>query len=500
MTAAQFSLAVLACAAGIVRGFGDSPYYYANWCNNEGAASLVYLDDSGCQKVFPSSFDRSFSCGLGSTDDSDLDPSVWVPDSVPLAQAPVDNTTLAAAGVPDDVQLCLVLVKRAASTGELRTRRLCAGGGDTVSFETWSSSKFLAIGNAAGALREECTDGAGLGLEANSTYSSGACTTPDGSGLCADASACAANGGTALSGYCTGPTAMQCCVGLADPDAAARTPLGDLATVVASYDTSAGLTSNSVASYFHDLGHRDRALALATDWLVVPSASAAAASSLGGNYGEDTPSDLGFDLTDADDAVSCSAEPDAATDGPYSNSLTALALAEAHRRLALHRELLGGDSGGLVFPNTTWVDAQALLNGAERSALFPDDGGLTWGGLTADPAIFVQMGLESALEATGVPNGGSATGALRAMDEASGGQWRIFSKLGAGYSTSRSVGEVITAGYGCIPDAGSASGGGWEFTLAARGSVPKDFDLSGAEAAVFAAVEAALVAMTTAAI
>lgn len=487
-------LALLVLVVGTSHGFGDSPFYTEQWCDDEGAASLVYLDDSECNKVFPSSFDRDFSCPL--TTAAELDPAVWVSDSVPLVQAPVDNTTLEAAGVPADVQLCLILVKRLVATGELRTRRLCAGGGERVSHETWSSSKFLAVGNAAGQLREECGEAGAqqhaLGLEANTTYTTGACSTADGRhGVCIDSVACATEAGEPMAGYCTGPTVMQCCVGLADPIGAARTPLGDLATVVASYDTTAGLTSNSVASFFHDLGHRDRARTLATDWLAVPSASAAAEATLGGNYGEDSPDDLGFELVDDDTDAVCAAEPDPADDGPFANSLTALALAEAHRRLALHRELLGGDAGDLVFPNTTWVDARELLYGAEQSVLFP---GVVWGGLSTDPAIFLQTGVEQALEATGVLNHGSTVGALAAMDEASGGQWRIFSKLGAGYSSSRSVGEVLTAGYGCIP-AITGQQGGWEFTLAARGSVSLDFDLAKAEAAVLAAVEAALVAL-----
>ena len=61
----------------------------------------------------------------------------------------VDNTTLAEAGVPTDVQLCLFLVKRVPSDGgggstSLATRRLCSGGGELVSFETWPSSKVRA--------------------------------------------------------------------------------------------------------------------------------------------------------------------------------------------------------------------------------------------------------------------------------------------------------------------------------------------------------------------
>ena len=250
-------------------------------------------------------------------------------------------------------------------------------------------------------------------------------------------------------------------------------------------------------------GWRSRALALATDWLAPPPS--AGTPSLGGNYGEQTPEYLGFELAattsggggggssesrggSGGGSSTCEAAADPPDDGPYSNSLTMLALAEAHRRLALHREV----APALALPNATWEDAAALLYGAEESALFP---GVAWGGLAADPAIFIQSGLEKALEATGVPNGGDPLGALAAMDQATGGAWRVHSKLGAGYSTSRSVGEVVTAGYGCVPFGGGGGGGGWEFTVAARASVALDTDLSGAEGRVIAAVEAALVAM-----
>ena len=371
----------------VVRSSHDlSRFAIPSW---KGAESLVYLDDSGCDKVFPSSFDTSWSCPLPTVPPESLDPEVqrlmkkqhnvleraerphferchgsaavslkrrcrsplplspppakvWVPEGVPLSESAVDNTTLEAAGVPAGVQLCLFLVKRAAAgaapagaggvhaadsaaasaNDKLFTRRFCSGGGERLSFETWSSSKvgearsvarlgkrrhaaslercfllatyprvpsactrgaapgtaaarrcqFIAMGNAAGQLREEpCATpasaapaslGAPLGLDAATTYSTGPCAVGAVNGTCADANACAAAGGTAHTGYCDGPTAMQCCVGAASTSSrtSSRThasgsrsdgggttaadpslvPLGDLATVVASYDATAG--------------------------------------------------------------------------------------------------------------------------------------------------------------------------------------------------------------------------------------------------------------------
>ena len=58
-----------------------------------------------------------------------------------------------------------------------------------------------------------------------------------------------------------------------------KTALGDLSTIIASYDHTMGYTSNSLSSYFHDLGWRTRINDLVTgSWLNQPT------NSLGGNY------------------------------------------------------------------------------------------------------------------------------------------------------------------------------------------------------------------------
>ena len=84
---------------------------------------------------------------------------------------------------------------------------------------------------------------------------------------------------------------------------------------------------------------------------------------------------------------------------------------------------------------------------------------------------------------------------MEAIDEGTGGEWRIFSKLGAGYSSSRSRGEIVTAGYTCIPRYGDE--GGVEFSIAARASVPDDTLLVGAQARLHAAVSSAVAAVAS---
>lgn len=165
------------------------------------------------------------------------------------------------------------------------------------------------------------------------------------------------------------------------------TPLGDLATIVCSYDHTAGYSSNSLSSYFHDLGWRDRLASLvAGNWLGVPEQNL----TLGGNYGEATPSDLSYSLTSKDADLKCTAAKDP-WPKVYDNSLSALAAAEMTRRIVQFREI----SPELRFPGATWHDMKEEMYGAEKSTLFP---GQIWGGMTVDTAIFLQSALNMTLK------------------------------------------------------------------------------------------------------
>jgi hypothetical protein len=144
---------------------------------------LPYLDDGACAKKFPSNFSRAWQCP-NPVVSSELDPSVYELDSVPLAEANVDTWSLPAAGLPSDVPLCLFLIKRAAaddgsSPSAVHTKRLCSGGGESITFQTWSSSKFIAAGSAAGHLRRECGFGFdGSAQTVQQTVSFGASVLP----------------------------------------------------------------------------------------------------------------------------------------------------------------------------------------------------------------------------------------------------------------------------------------------------------------------------------
>lgn len=234
------------------------------------------------------------------------------------------------------------------------------------------------------------------------------------------------------------------------------TPFGDLATIVVSYDSTAGYSSNSLSSYFHDFGWRDRMNYLLHDWLKVDNSQ-----TLGGNYGEATPSDLGFTITE-DVTLTCAADKDP-WPKKYDNTISALTEVELTRRIAQHREL-GNDD--LRFPGLSWIDIQTILYGANSSLLFP---GLQWGGMTTDPAVFLQ----STDQVTKLLNGVNYP-----QDS-----WRIFSKLGAGYSSSRYRGEIVDNSYACLPryDSNGQMIDGLEFSITVRGSVPQDYDLTKVE-------------------
>jgi len=254
--------------------------------------------------------------------------------------------------------------------------------------------------------------------------------------------------------------------------------LGDLATIVCSYDKTAGYSSNSLSSYFHDLGWRGRLHDLVTsDWLGLDGMT------LGGNYGEVSPSDLSDTLSSttatadvkAKSSSSSSSTTCAADKDPwpviYSNSLSAVAAAEMTRRIALYREI----TPTLRFPGMLWEDAQVVLMGAADSLFFPSST-LSMGGMMVDTAVFVQAALN-----------------MTQVDEESNGQWRIYSMRGAGVA-NLNRGDIVNNAYACIPIAitgadGTTSYDGVEFTLSVRGSIPFDTSLVKTQGQVRGAVE-----------
>jgi hypothetical protein len=255
--------------------------------------------------------------------------------------------------------------------------RYLSNGSAARAVQPWSTSKFLAAANAGARLRE-------------------------------------------LSGGAVGLTA-----------AVDGIPLGDLVTAIADYE-GAPYSSNALGRFMHDVGGRARANALVHEaWLGRP-----AEESFGGNYGEPAPP-LGHTFVEPDGA-SVTVAPDGSA-GP-ANRLSMLTLAEALRRIVLHRE-----EPAQRLPGLTWADARVLLYGAEGS---PRSG--EWGGLTADDAVYLQSAHD-----------------WDYIERRSRGRWRTFSKLGMG-----SDGQFLDVGYACLPvlDPAGAPVPGWgrELVIAAH--------------------------------
>ena len=343
----------------------------------------------------------------------------FVPEPLSLKNVTIDRSALAEAcgkAINDSrLSVAMILIRRVDSN--LYYRYLGNQNSEEAA-ETWSSSKIFCESASAQRLRGE-----------NCTHRSGLDSFTDGK---------------------HGPT-----------------PLGDLSTVIASYDETAGYTSNSLAAYFGvTLAGKKRLGTLVDSWL-----NAGQEETLGGHYGEDPPSDLAnTSMKFSPDRTPnwCTVEEEKAE--PYvENHLSPLTAAEWLRRLVLHRET------SHQLPGVEWDDVKNILYGATNSTLFGPT--LLAGGMTVSTDLFVQ---------SGVPN-------MTEMQHQSGGAWRLFSKLGAGYSSSRHKGEILTNAYACLPvlqkrsddthgdmhDASrhAVAERGVEFVLSARASVAGDTGL-----------------------
>jgi len=223
-------------------------------------------------------------------------------------------------------------------------------------------------------------------------------------------------------------------------------PLGDLVTVIHQYDERR-YSSNGLSRWFLDIGGRARANELVHGWLGRP-----ARETYGGNYG--APS-AALPYMFSSGAASLEVTPDLGP-GP-ANQLSTDALADALRRVVLHRDVLPAER----LPGLQWADVQVLLYGAERSRWYTS---AQPGGMQADTAVYVQQALDVA-----------------ELERRSLGQWRVFGKLG--YGPSRG-GEFVHVAYACLPtldDAGRPiPDRGQEFVIATQ--LPARGDSRGADA------------------
>jgi hypothetical protein len=330
-----------------------------------------YEDDVCHTKVYPSNVDRTFTCPL-------IDDSLagFATATTALSSVAVDEQLLA--DVPSPFAVAVILIRRDGSG--VPHYRYFGNGQESVAAETWSSSKFLEAANAAANLR--ITSSYAVGLDAFIS------------------------------------------------DSGTQVPLGDLVTIVASYDAT-HYTSNALAHYFANIGGRARAQDLVHTWLDRPS------ESFGGNYGEAARA-LPYVFTEAGGASVTMTDDD---ESGIANTLSPLTEAEAMKRLAMHRE-----DASTRLPGIQFVDLQSLFYGPVTSAYFPSRAP-AHGGLSADTASYLQSAVD-----------------IAAVEQRTNGGWRIFSKLGFGDSAD---GAFLDTAYGCLPGI-AADGRGLELVISTR--------------------------------
>jgi hypothetical protein len=188
---------------------GDAAYYYKHWCNNSdlNGGAMQFLDDKFCLKIFPRNTNRELTCEGMLTDIQDL-PAGYI-DVSAIRDSPNLNVTLLEqpeATVPG-LSIGVIVVRR---TLDGRTFFKQFGNHlSSVPVETWSSSKIF-VAAAAGVRLHDETECSDFGLHS----------------------------------YVSSLTHQE-------------VPLGDLATVIASYDLTAGYTSNSLAYFFSGVAQRN---------------------------------------------------------------------------------------------------------------------------------------------------------------------------------------------------------------------------------------------------
>lgn len=327
-------------------------------CGSPSGDYFEFLDDTYCRKRLPIDRDRTFMCPTNISAEGLAAVNATLPTPYATAADPVvfDDTALKGI-VPDDFSVALILVKRIQG---IPYYRYLSNGTHHTPVEPWSTTKFLAVINAASSLRYH-SDGA-LGLDAN----------------------------------------------------VAGIPLGDLITVIHSYDEER-YTSNGLAAWFHDIGGRTFANGIIHDrWLKRPAQEA-----FGANYGDRAANlPLVFQL----DEYKLEVQKDQAW---YpKNYLAPFTIAEALKRLVMHRE-----DPMTRLEEITWDDVEVLLYGAAHSIWYGED---TPQGMQSDTAIYLQESVSA-----------------ERRDQVAQGKWRVFSKLGLGSSRG---GEFVYTGYACFPN------------------------------------------------
>jgi len=237
----------------------------------QGGDHYEFLDDVCHKKRTPSNSNRDLSCPVAASTATPALPDGRTMRYLPAtAEIEVDDEALLGI-VPSHLDVTVILVRRVNGVPHYR---YLSNGSHADTFQPWSSTKFMAVANAAATLRTRSNNRVGL---------------------------TASVGGI---------------------------PLGDLTTVIHNYDEQR-YSSNGLSRYFHNIGGRPRANSLVHEWIRRPSTE-----TFGGNYGAPAPS-LGYTFVEPG-GQSVGIAPETST-GPR-NHLSTFTLAEFLKRLVMHRE------------------------------------------------------------------------------------------------------------------------------------------------------------------
>ena len=460
--------------------------YYSHWCKENGKidGACQYLDDKYCQKVFPSTTNRDFMCPIVFETNEQIVNEGYKPATEINSIVP-NTTALKPYLINDDFKITVILIRRNESHHPFYNYLTNDVLNTTNVYQPWSSSKPFAIINAASTIHQKCdctyhnneslndhddddhplfnnddkcikTPNAKT-LKITQQYmknvSSFGITKDNNSDINIDINY-ADISQILISKFANDSNIF----GLDSIEYNTGYPLGDLITIIHSYHSDSPINnsfdqinpnyqSNCLAYYFLNIGGRQQLNDnIHTKWLNLNDSNSDSNSSsinkqsLGGNYGCDSENyTLGYQFVSNKNYIyhqnqiqnmsnqsnmtkRCNMnETNFVT---ISNQLSSLTSAEMYKRIIMTRE-----EPQWSYPNTSWIDVENLLYGANPSIMFPN---ITFGGASTDTSIYIQSGLN-----------------MTNIEYESNGQWRIFSKLGGGCTDKHC--DVAYNGYACFP-------------------------------------------------
>lgn len=268
----------------------------------------------------------------------------------------------------------------------------------------------------------------------------------------------------------TGTMARLRAQGLPGNSSVGDLPMADLLTSIHSYEPfgTANGDSNSIATYFVNTAGREYLTGLfQQDWLKLSNPDVR----IRGAYGADPLAPEPAIWQGGGKRTELSSFRPSDTDPLYQSyrcdecgltgnkPATLLAQAEWLKRLAAHERDTGTRHPGLLSS-----DIHTLFYGSGHS-----DSERPVGGMMQGIGTMLHTALAAAISGEQPPAPAERNAwAKTILDEATDGQWRVFQKIGWGYSGTRTADEAVSLAHVCLP----GYQGGREFTVAARANVP----------------------------